>query len=137
MSEMVKVAGWKTKGGAQYSSADDYFSWVGTTDSASAGQFHPLMQGSANANSYVRIKADADTAQDGFGDGGGSDKSITAAMQTSRAAAQANIWFADWYLAAYNNELENYIGIEANKASLSDWSTQYEIGKAEAVVASK
>lgn len=135
MKQMITVASWKTKGGANYQAGDQY-SWVVWTDSANAGEFHPLIQNSANANSYVRISAAADTAKGDFGTGGGSDVSITAAMQTARATAQVNLWFADWYLAAFNAEWD-YVGRAANKATQGDWGTNTEIGKAETTVASK
>lgn len=78
MKQMITVASWKTKGGGSYAAGDEY-SWVVWTDSANAGEFHPLIQSSANANSYVRISAAADTAKANFGNGGAGDVSITAA----------------------------------------------------------
>jgi hypothetical protein len=129
---MLKVTAWKTKAASAYVAGDDVESWVKDTDSAVAKGFHPLMQGSGNATSYVRLAADATTEKGTFANGNaGTDTSITGAMQSTRARAQAGLWFADWYLAAYNNEWDNHVGRETDKANVGDWSTNREIGKAE------
>lgn len=132
---MLKVTAWAAKSGGSYASDDDVQAWVKDTDSAVAKGFHPLMQGSANATSYVRLSAAATAEKGTFADGTGTDTSITGAMQAARARAQAGLWFADWYLAAYNNEWDAHVGRVADKANVADWATAREIGKAEVLVA--
>lgn len=129
---MLKVTAWKTKtASAGYNASNDVYTWVTTADGITgAEKFHPLMQGSANAESYVRLKADADTQKGSF-DAASGNTAVTGAMQAARARAQVNLWFADWYLAAYNNEWTVNIGKEADKASDASWATR-DIGTAEA-----
>lgn len=130
---MVKVTAWKAAGGDNFDGSTDLYTWVKTTDGVAAEQFHPLMQGSDNATSYVSLNIAADAAQGNFDHATeATNTAITATQQTNRAVAQVDLWFADWYLAAYNNELTAHVGVEADKASVSDWLTAREIGKAEA-----
>lgn len=87
MVEMMKVACWKTQSGAGNAfAAGDSFesSWChfnnANQDSPTGGQhFHPLIQGIDEPRSLVSIAATATSAKGTFGDGTGSDTSITVA----------------------------------------------------------
>lgn len=140
---MTAAACWKVKGAAAYASGDAITGCT-TKDGAFTGtagnggeHFNPLMQGSGNANSYVRVAIDATTAKGTFADGTANDISITAAMQAARAKAQANLWFADWVLTALD---EDWVltGKEANRTTEAGatWNGR-TLGAAEVVETSK
>lgn len=78
MSEMVKVAAWNLKAATNYAANTDEFAWVEFQDSATQGAWHPLIQGSANAKSWVRYSLAAETARGTFGDGDNADVAIQA-----------------------------------------------------------
>lgn len=140
---MTAVACWKVKGASAYASGDA-ITGCNTKDGSFTGtagnggeHFNPLMQGSGNANSYVRVAADATTAKGTFADGTSNDISITGAMQAARARAQANLWFADWVLTALD---EDWVltGKEANRTTEAGatWNGR-TLGAAEVVETSK
>lgn len=153
MVEMMKVACWKTQSGSSntvFAGADSFEgSWChfnnANQDAPTGGQhFHPLIQGIGNPRALVSIDATALAAKGTFGDGTGSDTSITVALQVARATAQVNLWFADWVSTALD---EDWVltGKAANKASEltsptplagDTWYTR-TIGAAEFTVASK
>lgn len=101
---MVKqMTYWKAAGSdsGSYASGttDTHSTWVAYKDGGFTGteKFHPLINGSGNANSWVRLDADSTAAKVAtFADGTANDTSITAAMQTARAAAQVNMWCNTW-----------------------------------------
>jgi hypothetical protein len=139
---MMKVACWKDSTGSPAGTfvAGDEYAWCHYNDGITGSQkFNYLLQGSANANSYIRVAADATTAQAGFGGGvSGTDKSISAAMQTAKAAAQVNLWFADWVSTALTEDL-TLTGNETNKAAevTADTWKNRTIGAAEATETTK
>jgi len=105
---MVKqMTYWKAAGSDSGSYAtgttDTHSTWVAYKDGTFTGteKFHPLINGSANANSWVRIDADATTAKVATFDNGNTDTpstdtAITSTAQTARAGAQVNLWYNSW-----------------------------------------
>lgn len=143
VAEAMQIACWKLTGDGSSASHFTAITGCGAGDTYTAATvkyFNPMMQNSATTGTQAKRAADAVVTRANFGDGTSNvaDKAITATMQTARARAQANLWYAEWAITGLNTELTN-VGDPTTKVAqvaANTWSSR-TVGAAEATVAAK